>query len=399
VVDDPTPPSSSGSSSLIDTIKARPGLYGGIGALVVAALILIVVFAVGGGGDGDATADGGGDAPTTAAPSGGDVAPTATVEDSGATAADTTLPETGTDASPPIAIDRNPLSGESLSSASTDRVVAVKVDNAPEAGPPIGIQDAELVIETPVEGGLTRLTAMFFQNEPDVIGPIRSVRPVDADLLVPWKPLLVTTGGQRFVYQELVAGGVAILDEGTDGLFQQIPRRQPYHLVATIPLVEEEAGEGTPPVQVIPFGDAPLGGTSATSIAIPFSGVADVEWRYTEGTGYTRFVGGEEYQIFPEFSEDPADLVGFSTDTVIVLKAAQRSAGYTDSAGADVPTFDVIGFGDVLVFHGGEVRTGQWLRGAQSDGWVFLDDSGAQFTVPPGRVWLEIVPRFVEVGF
>ncbi len=39
-----------------------------------------------------------------------------------------------------------------------DRVVAVKVDNAPEAGPPIGIQEAELIIEAPVEGGLTRLT-------------------------------------------------------------------------------------------------------------------------------------------------------------------------------------------------------------------------------------------------
>ena len=394
MVDDPTPPSG-GTSSLMDTIKARPALYGGIAALVVAAIILIIFLSAGGGGDeGDANAT-----TTTAAASGEAVAPTATIADSGATASDTTMPASGDDTAPPVAIDRNPLNGESLSSASTDRVVAVKVDNAPEAGPAIGIQDAELIIEAPVEGGLTRLTAMFFENEPNVIGPIRSVRPVDADLLVPWKPFLVTTGGQRFVYQELTAGGVEILDEGTDGLFQQIPRRQPYHLVATIPLVEQEAGEGTPPVQVLPFGDTPLGGSPATEIGIPFSGVADVEWRYDEATGYTRFVGGEEYQIFPEFSEDPADLIAFSTDTVIVLKAAQRSAGYTDTAGSDVPTFDVIGFGDVLVFHGGEVRTGQWLRGAQSDGWVFLDDSGAQFTVPPGRVWLEIVPRFVDVGF
>ena len=55
-----------------------------------------------------------------------------------------------------------------------------------------------------------------------------------------------------------------------------------------------------------------------------------------------------------------------------LIKAAQRSAGYTDTAGTDVPTFDVIGFGDVMVFHGGEARSGQWLRGAQADGWIFL---------------------------
>jgi hypothetical protein len=394
LVDEQKPPEGAGIHGLIDTIKAKPVLFGGVGAVVVLALVLIIVLATGGGDDPEAAAT------STTSAAGGGSTPTVTVAEGDATAPSTTVPA-GDNSNEPAAvpIDRNPLTGEPLASASTDRVVAVKVDNSPEAGPAIGIQDAELVIEAPVEGGLTRLTAMFFDNEPNVIGPIRSVRPVDADLLVPWKPLLVTTGGQRFVYQELVAGGVAILDEGTDGLFQQIPRRQPYHLVATIPLVEEEAGEGTPPVQVLPFGDAPLGGDPATSIDIPFSGVADVEWRYDDATGYTRLVGGEEYQIFPEFSEDPADLIAFSTDTVIVLKAAQRSAGYTDSAGADVPTFDVIGFGDVLVFHGGEVRAGQWLRGAQSDGWVFLDDSGAQFTVPPGRAWLEIVPRFVDVGF
>ena len=77
-------------------------------------------------------------------------------------------------------------------------------------------------------------------------------------------------------------------------------------------------------------------GESATSLTIPFSGVADVEWRYDSASGgYTRLVNGEFYEIYPEYN---AELTSFSTDTVIVLKAAQRSAGYTDSAGADVPT-------------------------------------------------------------
>jgi hypothetical protein len=375
-------------SGLIETIKQRPGLYGGLGALVVIAVILIVILATGGGDD--TAGDEGGTTETT-----GGAAPTVTIPGGDATAPDD-APSSGDDSgssAPPV--DRNPLTGAELAAASTDRVVAVKVDNSPEAGPAIGIQDAELIIETPLEGGLTRLTAMFFENEPQVIGPIRSVRPVDADLLAPWRPFLVTTGGQSFVYREIIAGGVEILDDGTEGLFQQIERRQPYHLVATIPLVEREAGEGAPPVAVLPFGDAELGGEPATAISIPLSGVADVAWSYDSATeAYTRTVNGEEYRVYPEYD---AELIGFATDTVIVMKVAQRSAGYTDSAGTDVPTFDVIGFGDLLVFHGGEVRSGQWLRSAQSDGWVFLDESGGQFTIPPGRVWLEIVPRFVDV--
>lgn len=376
-------------SGLIETIKERPGLYGGIGAAVLAAIVVIVVFALGGGEDDPADDDvANGTTTSTTASAPGVTAPTGS-----ATAEDTVPGSENT--GPAVEVDRNPLTGAALSSASTDRVVAVKVDNAPEAGPAIGIQDAELIIEAPVEGGLTRLTAMFFENEPTVIGPIRSVRPVDADLLSPWRPFLVTTGGQSFVYREILAAGVEILDEGTDGLFQQIERREPYHLVATIPLIAREAGEGAPPVAALPFGDAELGGTGASSVAIPFSGIADVVWTYDSASGqYVRMVNNEPYQVYPDYN---AELADFATDTVIVLKAAQRSAGYTDAAGADVPTFDVIGFGDVMVFHGGEVRTGQWLRAAQSDGWVFLDDDGAQFTIPAGSVWLEIVPRYVDV--
>jgi hypothetical protein len=392
LVDDQEPRSGSRISGLIETVKQRPALYGGIGVVVLAAIVVIVVMALGGGGGqepNDGTTVASGETTTTTA-----AAPGVTVTTGAATAQDTT--PGGTSAST-VAVDRNPLTGAPLATASKDRVVAVKVDNSEEAGPPIGIQDAEMVIETPVEGGITRLTAMFFENEPNVIGPIRSVRPVDADLLSPWRPLLVTTGGQSFVYREIKAAGIEILDQGTDGLFQQIERRAPYNLVATIPLIQREAGEGAPTVTALPFGDAVFTGDAATSVEIPFSGIADVEWQYDSGSGqYTRIVNGEPYQIYPEYD---ADLTGFGTDTVIVLKAAQRSAGYTDSNGADVPTFDVIGFGDVMVFHDGQVVTGQWLRAAQSDGWVFLDDSGAQFTLPVGSVWMEIVPRYVTVDF
>jgi len=388
-VDEQEPSAASGLKGLIETVKQRPALYGGIGAVVLAAIIVVMVMAFAGGGDepDDGVADG---ATTTTADTPGVTVAT------GAATADDAVPGDNSDVTQ-VELDRNPLTGAQLDGTSADRVVAVKVDNSPEAGPPIGIQDAELVIEAPVEGGITRLTTMFFENEPKVIGPIRSVRPVDADLLAPWRPFLVTTGGQDFVYREILAAGVSILDEGTDGLFQQIERRQPYHLVATIPLIEKEAGEGAPPVAALPFGDGEFSGESATSVSIPFSGVADVGWQYDEASGqYTRSVNGEPFQIYPEYD---AELTGFGTDTVIVLKAAQRSAGYTDSAGADVPTFDVIGFGDVMVFHGGQVVTGQWLRAAQSDGWVFLDDSGAQFTVPIGSVWMEVVPRYIEVDF
>jgi len=392
-VDQPEQAPEPSGNKVVAAIKEHRVLFGGILGGVLGAIVgVIIALVLAGGGGGEAapsgTTAGAGAVPKVTLPAAGSVTPVTS-----------SPPVAGSDDEPPVvnSVDRNPLTGAPLATPSTNRVIAVKVDNAPAAGPPIGLQDAELVIETPVEGGLTRFTAMFFENEPQVIGPIRSVRPVDADMLAPWKPFLVTTGGQSFVYRAIRAAGIDILDSGTEGLFQQIERRQPYHLVATIPLVALAAGDGAPPVAVLPFGDGGLDGEPATTVEIPFSAVADVEWVYDSASDtYLRKVNGETFQNFPEYN---ADLADFSTDTVIVMMAAQRSAGYTDSAGADVPTFDVIGFGRVLVFNGGEVRIGQWLRSAQSDGWAFVDESGAQFTIPPGRVFLEVVPRFIDVTF
>jgi hypothetical protein len=367
---------------LLFRVRARPMLYGAIAVAAVIVVIVLLIVVLGSGG---------GDEPGTEPVSGG----TVTTSTPGATTSVPVAPATTTAGSVPA--DRNPLTGAALPALRNDRVIAVKVDNAPEAGPPIGIQDAEMIIEVPVEGGATRFTALFFENAPNVVGPIRSVRPVDADLLAPFRPLLVTTGGQDFVYRELTAAGIDILDEGSDGVFQVTERRRPYHLVTTIPLVEERAGVGPPSVAVFPFGDDDLGGEPATDVEIPFSGVADVTWSYDAGSGgYSRAVNGTPFEVYPTYE---AELGPFSTDTVVVLLAAQRSAGYHDSAGADVPTFDVIGYGDLLVFHGGEVRTGQWLRSSQADGWVFVDDTGASFTLPPGRVFVEVVPRQLDVTY
>ncbi len=366
---------------LLFRVRARPILYGTIAAAAVVLVVVLLVVILGSGG---------GEEPGTDAASGTTVATSTPSETTVPLVPDVTAGES-------VPADQNPLTGVALTSPRNDRVIAVKVDNAPEAGPPIGIQDAEMIIEVPVEGGATRFTALFFENEPDVVGPIRSVRPVDADLLAPFRPLLVTTGGQDFVYRELTAAGIDILDEGSDGVFQVTERRRPYHLVATIPLIEQRAGVGPPPVAVFPFGGEDLGGEPATDVEIPFSGVADVTWSYDAGSGgYTRTVNGTPFQVYPTYQ---AELGPFSTDTVVVLLAAQRSAGYHDSAGADVPTFDVIGSGDLLVFHGGEVRTGRWFRSAQADGWVFVDDSGASFTLPPGRVFVEVVPRRLDVTY
>ena len=95
----------------------------------------------------------------------------------------------------------------------TGNFLAIKVDNAPGARPQVGIGSTTLLIEMPVEGGLTRFLAIYPRDGSGVVGPVRSLRPVDVDLLPPLAVHVVSTGGQPFILE-----AVALAVFSTSGL-------------------------------------------------------------------------------------------------------------------------------------------------------------------------------------
>lgn len=261
-------------------------------------------------------------------------------------------------------------------------VTAVVVDNHPDARPQIGIGAADLIIETPVEGGLSRFIALFGGQPPDLVGPVRSLRPVSADLLAPFQPVVFTTGGQPFVTGAVQGAGVTVVTPADSIGFQSLERPQPHHVFAS-PSVDVTEGVQFPwPWQT---GDWP-GGEPVTEAGLPVAG--GVEWRF-ENDAYVRYQDGEPYQALPAFNAEPEPL---ARDTIIVLVAHQKLAGYTDSTGADVPTFDVVGGGDLYVLYRGEMIEGSWSRVSQAEGYAFATTGGEPLTVPAGSIYWVVVP-------
>lgn len=372
-------------------------------AYIAVGIVAVVagVFALSSGGDEDEAG-----APTTtsapvstvSADPGSDPTPGTTrptvPEPIGNTTPSTEAPTGATLPPAEVTVDRNPLTGELLAQNSSNRVIAVKVDNVGDARPQLGLLEAEMIIETPVEGGLTRLTALYFDARPRGVGPVRSMRPVDADLLAPFRPILMSSGGRDFVRRDIAAAGIEIIDTSAGELFQRIERPAPHNLVATVAQVAAEREPGAPLATPFRFGDEPLDGDPVSAVTIPFSSAAEVEWRF-DGEQWERFENGEAFGTLVEYG---GEIVPLTVDTVLVLSVAQRSAGYTDNAGADVPTFDVIGFGRFTAFSGGEMVTGEWRRAAQSDGFFLIGSDGNLVTLPVGRLFVEIVPRSIEVS-
>ena len=85
---------------------------------------------------------------------------------------------------PPPAYGISPLTGEQIEvGALAAPSLAAKVDNHPDARPQVGLERTDIVFEELVEGGLTRYVAVWHSDVPAIIGPVRSIRPMDPDII------------------------------------------------------------------------------------------------------------------------------------------------------------------------------------------------------------------------
>lgn len=270
--------------------------------------------------------------------------------------------------------------------------VSVKVDNAPEARPQVGLAGVPLLVEYPVEGGITRFTAVVNRDVTGELGPVRSLRPVDADLLPQLAPYVVSTGGESFVLQDVGATGINMIDAQLFELFTVGDNPEPLHnLFLLLDELFQTVGD-TPQIGAgLPAGAFP-GGDAATELSLPFESVI---YRY-EDDQYVRYDGASQFEVLDTIG---GTAVPLAHDILVALTVAERPAGYSDGNDVPVTTFDVIGVGELHVFHQGEVVEGTWLRGAQEDGYSFYDSNGEPLGLPPGRIYLALVPRGTELTY
>jgi len=269
--------------------------------------------------------------------------------------------------------------------------LGIVVDNAPSAWPLVGIVDVPVIVEYPVEGGMTRFVAIVPAGSGGLVGPVRSLRPVNADLLPVFASAVVSSGGQPFVTQEVTAAGITPVTPDIGFGFVSMGRPAPHDVFLDLDDLSEVFVPETEAVG-LPSGDLSVSSETATEVGLPYPGVTFI---YEEGSGYLRRQDGAPFEVMTRDGTSPVPL---AHDTLVVLSAAERAAGYSDSNGVPVADFDVIGGGDLTVFHEGSVVRGTWSRTALADGYVFRDGDGTSFGIPEGRVYLAIVPRTSDVS-
>jgi len=175
---------------------------------------------------------------------------------------------------------RSPFTGELVEALR--RVVIFKIDNVAQARPPTGLTKADLVYVLPVEGGLSRIFAVFSSHFPPVIGPVRSSREEDIQLLRQFgRPAFAFSGAQPRLLPVVEHARIVDLYAGrVRGYFRSSKRIAPYNLYArTSKLLAEAKGASKASDIGFRFGPAPAGGKPAKIYNVGYSAAAfSIRW-------------------------------------------------------------------------------------------------------------------------
>ncbi len=262
--------------------------------------------------------------------------------------------------------------------------LAVKIGNNPEARPQAGINEADVIYEEIVEGGVTRYLAVYHSTVPERVGPVRSVRAMDPDILLNWGGIFAYSGGAAGPEQKVQnTQGILALNEtkAGEGMRRDSSRRSPNNLYAIPSVLFQREGEPIPPVAQFEYSDEinPLA-DPASSFLVGFQGNYASTWTFSQ----------EQNKYLRSYPNGPVvDQTGEQTayDNVIV-----QFISYPTVSGGETT-----GNGDAWIFRNGRVIKGTWDRPNTSAPAEFKDIAGETIKLMPGRTWVALASRTTTV--
>jgi hypothetical protein len=281
---------------------------------------------------------------------------------------------------------RSPFTGEAVSSL--NRVLAVKIDNIVYARPQTGLNHADIVYVLPVEGGLSRFLAVFSSGFPPVIGPVRSAREDDLQLLRQFgRPAFAYSGAtpRLLPYIQRTARVVDLYAGTSSGYYRDVSRVPPYNLYAhTRQLLAQARGASTAHDIGFRFGPPPPGGQATRSASVSYPAAS---FHFTWSPAKRRWLVSMDGA--PAVTASGARL---SAATVVIQHTTVRTSRFLEY-GKPPPFADSVGSGTALVLRNGKEWQAHWSRPAAGGGTTFTTASGQPMTFAPGQVWVVLAYR------
>lgn len=273
-------------------------------------------------------------------------------------------------------------------------ILAVKIDDTSLARPQIGIEEADVVYIEQVEGGLTRLAAIFSTSIPQNIGPIRSARISDIDILAQYgKVIFAFSGAQRAMLT--VISNSNLWDYGAQRSSPVIytrdeTRRSPYDMVLRGDLLLAKVQGDERDVAISKsvgwsFGQAPEGGVAIDSVALRWpASKYEATWSSSEerwllsNSGVANFAASGK-QLGPT--------------TFVIQKVEMSDSIFRGSDGSYTPLSETVGTGTGYILRDGRSFKANWSRPSAEVGTTWTLADGSEIKFAPGSVWVALADR------
>jgi hypothetical protein len=268
--------------------------------------------------------------------------------------------------------------------------LAVKIDNVSDAQPQSGINNADVVVEELVEGGLTRLMAIYQCNKAHTVGPIRSLRISDADILALLHgSVLGFSGANPADLPPVVAHSQAVLisqDANPQYYYRSTAHLAPHNVYSSTKRILHAgiARKKTlkAPQPLFKYGAIDPAAKKATDVAMSWP-AASAEWKWSTNEWLRTQNGSVDRQ------SDGAQL---SSTNVVIMNVDIASTGLHDVLGTPSPADVTVGSNPVWVLRNGKMIQGTWHRSSVTSNLTFTDKKGNPILLAPGRTWIELLP-------
>lgn len=285
----------------------------------------------------------------------------------------------------------SPLTGTLVAdeAATKQAATAIMIENSPDARPQSGVKSAGVVFEAIAEGGITRFLALYQQDKPQLIGPVRSVRLYYVQWLAPFQPSVAHIGGSKFALEEVRGGKYRDIDQffNAGTYWRARDRYAPHNVYTSFTKLDElnnKKGYKTSEVKGFSRKESePSKVPNATNINVVISGpLYNSSYTYDAGSNsYKRSQAGAPHVDREAGQITPANVVVMNTNMSRVLEDGYREQITTT------------GSGKVTIFRDGSVTTGTWHKKSTNDQISFTDEQGKDIPLNRGQTWITAIPN------
>ena len=284
----------------------------------------------------------------------------------------------------------SPLTGNEVAdeAATKQAATAIMIENSPDARPQSGLKDSGVVFEAIAEGGITRFLALYQQEKPALVGPVRSVRMYYVDWLAAFNASVAHIGGSASALAEVRNGSYRDIDQffNAAAYWRANDRYAPHNVYTSFERLDAlNAAKGYTTSEFTGFTrktSKAVAAPTATTINVTISSATfNSSYLYDPATNlYNRSQAGA-----PHLDREAGQI---TPRVVVVMKVPQRLVledGYREQ-------IDVVGSGTATIFQDGEVKEVTWAKASKAAQITFTDAEGKDYPLARGQTWITAVP-------